>query len=86
MIIGGWEWAQTYTTTSATESPVITYYQLEYKPYLTIQSNIISTLFLQNLWVNELTFDLDQFTTNIFLSLIWNENFELCFGTGWETE
>lgn len=46
MIVGGWEWAQTYTTTPATESPVLKYYQLELKPFLTVQANVISTLFL----------------------------------------
>ena len=75
MVIGGWEWAQTYTTTPATESPVLKYYQVEFKPYATVQGNIVSKLTLQNLWQNEIIFDLDQFTINIFLSLIWNEDF-----------
>merc|ERR1712060_100201 len=45
MIVAGWEFAQTYTTTAATESPVLKYYQLEFKPYSTLQGNIVSTLF-----------------------------------------
>lgn len=38
------------------------------------------------MWVNEMTFDLDQFTSNMFVSIIWNEDFQLCSGLGWETE
>ena len=41
---------------------------------------------LLNLWINNVTFDLDQFTYNLFLSLIVNENFELCPGFGIENE
>ena len=38
------------------------------------------------MWVNELTFDLDQFKTNVYLSLILNEEFDVCPGVGWESE
>ena len=59
MIKGGWEWNQTYTTTPTTESPVLKYYNIELAPYVQVQANFISTLFLQNIWVNVITFDLD---------------------------
>ena len=84
MVKAGWEWAQAYTTTTASETPVLKYYQLELLPYLQIQANIINTLFIQNLWVTELTFDLDQFKTNWFISMIFNEDFAVCPGFGWE--
>jgi len=86
MIKGGWEWKQTFTTTPSTESPVLKYYDLELVPFVQVQANMISTLFLQNIWVNVFTFDLDQFKTNIFLSLIVNEDFGICPGMGYETE
>lgn len=40
-----------------------------------VQANLVSKLFLQNIWVNEVTVDVDQFKLNIFLSLIFNERF-----------
>ena len=46
----------------------------------------MSTLFIENLIVNEWTMDLDQFKTNMFLSLIVNENFGVCTGAGWDTD
>ena len=51
-----------------------------------MQANIISTFFIENLIVNELTFDVDQFKTNLFLSMIVNEEFKICTGLGWETD
>ena len=36
--------------------------------------------------MNEITFSLDQFKTNVFLSLILNEEFDVCPGAGWESE
>ena len=38
------------------------------------------------MWVNELTFDLDQFKTNLYISMILNEEFDVCPGFGWESE
>ena len=55
-------------------------------PYVQVQANLISTLFLQNFWVNILTLDLDQFKTNIYISLIVNEDLQVCPGMGWETQ
>ena len=86
MVKAGWEWAQAYTSTSSSETPVLKYYQVELQPYLQIQANLISTLFIQNVWVNELTFDLDQFKTNLYISMILNEEFDVCPGLGWESE
>ena len=51
-----------------------------------VQANIISNLFLQNIWVNVLTLDINQFKAHTFFSLILNENFEICPGFGWQTE
>lgn len=75
MVKAGWEWKQTYTTTPANESPVLKYYHVELIPYVQIQANFISTFFIENIWINNLTLDLDQFQTNLFLSMIFNENF-----------
>lgn len=36
--------------------------------------------------MNVLTFDLDQFKVHSYVSLIFNENFEVCPGLGWETQ
>ena len=36
--------------------------------------------------MNEITFSLDQFKTNVFVSLILNEEFDICPGVGWESE
>lgn len=51
-----------------------------------MQANLISTLFIKNVWVNEITFDLDQFKMNLFISYIFNEEFDICPGLGWESE
>lgn len=48
--------------------------------------NIISKLHLQNIWDNQITFDLDSFRIHSYFSLIWNEKYEVCPGLGWETE
>ena len=82
----GWKWAQAYTSTPSTETPVVNYYQVELQPFVQAQANLISTLFLQNLWVNVVTFDLSQFKVNYYLSMILNEDFKLCPALGWETE
>ena len=50
------------------------------------QANLISNLFIQNLFVNVLTVNIDQFKMNNFVSMILNENFEICPGVGWATE
>jgi len=36
--------------------------------------------------VNEITFNLEQFKANLFISYIFNEEFDICPGIGWETE
>ncbi len=51
-----------------------------------MQANLISTLFLQNIWVNVLTLDIDQFKANFFISLIINEDLAFCPGLGFETQ
>lgn len=51
-----------------------------------LQANIISSLRIQNLWTNQITFDLDMFKINTFMSFIFNEDFEICPGLGWQTE
>ena len=43
-------------------------------------------MFIQNYWVNNLAFDIDLFKSNLFISLIWNENLKLCPGIGWDSE
>ena len=82
----GWEWKQTYTTTPSTETPVIKYYALELVFFSDVQANLMSNLFLQYFWVNNITADLSQFKSQIFLSLIFNEDFGICPGIGWTTE
>lgn len=53
MMKAGWEWAQTYTTTAASvESSSVEYYQVEFQPFVQVQSQIISNILLQNIWVN----------------------------------
>lgn len=86
MVKAGWAWTQEYTSTPSSESPVLKYYRVQLQPYLQMQANLISTLFVQNVWVNELTFDVDQFKMNVFISLIFNEEFDLCPGIGWDSE
>ena len=86
MLKAGWEVKQTWTKTPSTDLPVLEYYQWQLQPYAQIQANLISNLFLQNVWVNVITADLDQFKVNMFISLIINENFEVCPGLGWETQ
>ena len=51
-----------------------------------MQVNIISKLWLQNLWINNITFDIDQFKQNLYVSLIVNENLNVCTGFGYKTE
>ena len=55
-------------------------------PYLQLQANLISTFFLQNLWVNVFSMDLKQFKLNTFISLIMNEDFGICPGIGFSRE
>jgi hypothetical protein len=55
-------------------------------PYLNIQSNLISKFHLQNIWSNSLTVDLDRFKTNYFISLIFNEDYGICPGFGFERQ
>jgi len=59
MVKAGWEWEQEYTETPSTDTPVVEYYQVQLKPYVQIQANIVSNLRLLNLWINNVTFDLD---------------------------
>lgn len=50
-----------------------------------VQANLISKLFLENIWVNEVTADINQFRVNLFFSMILNEDFQICPGFGWKT-
>ena len=43
-------------------------------------------MLLQNYWLNKITFDIDKFKSNLFLSIIWNEKLKICPGIGYETE
>lgn len=36
MAQAGWEWAQTYTTTPTTETPILEYYQVEFQPFVAV--------------------------------------------------
>jgi len=51
-----------------------------------MQANMISKLFLENIWANEITANINQFRLNTFFSMILNENFQLCPGLGWQTD
>lgn len=66
--------------------PVLEYYQLEWDLYHQMQAQIISNLYLQNLWTNMITFDIDQFKQKLYVSLIVNENLGICLGFGYSTE
>jgi len=44
---------------------------VELEPFIQVQAQIESNLHLQNIWVNEINFDLDQFKANLFISLIF---------------
>ena len=86
MVKAGWEWQQVFSTTSSADPNPKKYYQVELEPYIQIQANIISTFFIENLFVNVFTIDVDQFKTNLFFSFILNEDFGVCNGFGFETE
>ena len=73
MVKAGIEWDQTWTSTPSSSTPVVQYYQVELKPFVQIQANLINTLFIQGLWVDVLTLDLDQFKMNMYISLIIND-------------
>ena len=38
------------------------------------------------MWVNVITFNIEQFKLNVFVSSILTDDFALCPGIGWETE
>lgn len=84
MIEIGMEWKQLYAPTDAVTD--LSYYQLEWDLYHQTQANIISNLWIQNIWVNVITFDIDQFKQNLYVSLIVNENLEICTGFGYARE
>jgi len=46
----------------------------------------VSNFLIQNLWGSKVTMNLDQFKINLFLSLIFNEKYQICPGLGWRTE
>lgn len=75
MVEAGWEWEQSFTTTPSSDAPVVEYYQVSLQPFIEIQANFDSRLEIHNIWVNNLTASLDKFKTNLFISLIFNENF-----------
>jgi len=52
MIKVGWLNLQKFTTTASNDPPVLKYYNYEWEMYVQMQANLISTLFIQNLWVN----------------------------------
>ena len=86
MLKGGWEIKQQYTQTPASRGDIIKYYQWEFQPFIEVKAQIISTLKLMNIWQQDLTIDLDQFKTNVFISLIFNENLQVCPGIGFDSE
>ena len=70
---GRWLTPWNATSTPSSSTPVVQYYQVELKPFVQIQANLINTLFIQGLWVDVLTLDLDQFKMNMYISLIIND-------------
>ena len=86
MAKAGWEVTQQYTTSDSSNTPTVDYYEWQLKPYVQAQGNFVSTLFIQNLWVNVITFDIEQFKLNVFVSWILTDDFAICPGLGWETE
>jgi len=46
----------------------------------------VSSFTINNLWANTVTFDLDQFKSNLFISLIFTNDYKLCTGIGYDIE
>ena len=46
----------------------------------------MSSFTINNLWANTVTFDLDQFKSNLFISLIFTNDYKLCTGIGYDIE
>jgi hypothetical protein len=40
---------------------------------------------LERLYYNEITVDVDKFTTNLFGEFIFTDDHYVCVGAGWET-
>jgi len=58
MLRGGWEVTQKYTSSDSSDAPVIDYYEWQLNPYVEAQANFVSTLFIENAWVNVISFDI----------------------------
>lgn len=81
----GWEWEQTYTTETQNGTE-IEYYQVQFIPYVEAQANIMSDLTLQALYINQLTMDIEKFKLNYFMSLIFTNDYYICFGAGQQAQ
>ena len=80
----GWEWVQASGTT--TEDPIADWWQIELKPYVDTLVYYSSIYDVTRLIYNKTTFDLTEFKTNYFFSVIWNDYQRWCPGMGWEIE
>jgi len=65
----GWEFDQTYAIDSSTSLSQY-YWQIRFAPYVQVDAIIHPELYIDQLYVNQVTFDLNQFKTFLFAEII----------------
>ena len=82
----GIEWEQTYDTTDRNVTPVLEYYQMEFKPYVDSQIYVKMTFHIEKVTIIELLFDIPSFITSLIGSFSINSQWSACGGAGYESE
>ena len=79
----GWEFTQDYSIYTGNTQY---YYKLRAQPYVQVDAVIHPHVFVDKLYVNEVTADLDKFKTYVFGELLYFEDHTLCLNYGWATD
>lgn len=86
MLTLGVDWKQEYSTTPRNNPPVLKYYQWAMEPYGIANVDIEMILYIEKLIHVNLGFYINKFKYILTLSLIFNQNFQICPAVGYSTE
>lgn len=80
----GWEWEQNFSRT--TVEPLVDYWQLTLQPYAQMYMYVKMTLDVSRLYFNEFIVDMPEWKAIGFFNVIFNQDYKMCYGLGWEHE
>lgn len=80
----GWNNTQEFKQT--TDAEPLKYYDYTLSIWAQAQAFVQSSFFISTIYKNELQAYISKFAADVFFTMIVNGNYQVCLGTGWETE